>query len=62
MKNAAEYRLHLSILLKGARGIGKCTIATWVSQTLGIHLLDVGILSVLLTLYYCSLGSSGGLL
>jgi peroxin-6 len=41
MKNAAEYRLHLSMLLKGARGIGKCTAATWVARSLGMHLLDV---------------------
>jgi peroxin-6 len=45
MKNAAEYRLHLSLLLNGPRGVGKCTVATWVSQTLGIHLLDVSLFS-----------------
>jgi peroxin-6 len=41
LKNAAEYRLHLSLLLKGPRGVGKTSTATWVSQSLGVHLLDV---------------------
>lgn len=39
---AADYNLHLSVLFKGARGIGKRTVAYWVAQKLGIHLLEVG--------------------
>ena len=38
---AVNYNLNLSILLKGARGIGKFTTALWVSQRLGMHLLEV---------------------
>lgn len=38
---AADYDLHLSVLLKGARGIGKRTTALWVAQKLGVHVLEV---------------------
>ena len=40
-RRAVDYHLQLSILLKGARGIGKVTVAGWVAQRLGIHLLEV---------------------
>ena len=40
---AVDYNLNLSILVKGARGIGKFTTAFWVSQRLGMHLLEVQI-------------------
>jgi peroxin-6 len=38
---AANYNLHLSVLLKGARGVGKFAAASWVAQQLGFHLLEV---------------------
>jgi len=38
---AVEYGLQLSVLLKGARGIGKVTSATWVARDLGVHLFVV---------------------
>lgn len=40
-RHAVDYHLQLSILLKGARGVGKATVANWVAQRLGIHLLEV---------------------
>lgn len=43
MRHAVDYELHLSVLLKGVRGIGKFTVATWVAQRLGMHLLEVNI-------------------
>ena len=42
--NAVEYQLQLSILLKGPKGSGKFTTASWVAQHLGIHLFEVGFL------------------
>ena len=39
--NAVEYQLQLSILLKGPKGSGKFTTASWVTQHLGIHLFEV---------------------
>lgn len=36
-----DYDLYLSVLLKGPRGIGKFTVATWVARRLGMHLLEV---------------------
>lgn len=39
--NAVEYQLQLSILLKGPKGSGKFTTASWVAQHLGIHLFEV---------------------
>ncbi|EIN07593.1 AAA-domain-containing protein [Punctularia strigosozonata HHB-11173 SS5] len=41
IEHAAHLNLHLSILLKGARGIGKFTTVSWVAQTYGVHLLEV---------------------
>ncbi|RPD65775.1 AAA-domain-containing protein [Lentinus tigrinus ALCF2SS1-7] len=40
-RRAVDYHLQLSILLQGPRGVGKATIAGWVAQQLGIHLLEV---------------------
>ncbi|PFH47670.1 hypothetical protein AMATHDRAFT_67211, partial [Amanita thiersii Skay4041] len=39
--SAAQYDFHISVLLKGARGIGKFTTASWVAQRLGFHLIEV---------------------
>lgn len=36
---ASDLDLPVSILLKGARGIGKSTCVKWLAQTLGVHLL-----------------------
>lgn len=41
-QRALDYKLDFSVLLKGARGIGKFTTACWVAQRLGMHLLEVG--------------------
>ncbi len=38
---AVNYDLQLSFLLKGGRGIGKFTAASWVAQRLGLHLFEV---------------------
>ncbi|GLB35223.1 putative ATPase family associated with various cellular activities (AAA) [Lyophyllum shimeji] len=40
-QKAMDYKLNLSILLKGARGIGKFTTTCWVAQRLGMHLLEL---------------------
>ena len=39
--SASDLDLSLTVLLKGARGIGKQTTARWVAQQLGIHILEV---------------------
>ncbi|KAF8078217.1 AAA-domain-containing protein [Lyophyllum atratum] len=39
-QKAMDYKLNLSVLLKGARGSGKFTTAFWVAQQLGMHLLE----------------------
>lgn len=41
LPNAVQYDLRLSVLLKGARGIGKQTAARWAAQETGIHLIEV---------------------
>lgn len=41
VERAVDLNLHLSILLKGARGAGKFTVASWVARVLGMHLLEV---------------------
>ncbi|KAF8652744.1 hypothetical protein AX16_004241 [Volvariella volvacea WC 439] len=40
-RNAVEYNLNLSVVLKGARGTGKFTAAVWVAHKMGMHLLEV---------------------
>ncbi|KAG6861902.1 hypothetical protein C0995_010608 [Termitomyces sp. Mi166 len=39
-QQAMDYKLDLSVLLKGARGTGKFTVASWVAEQLGMHLLE----------------------
>ncbi|KAJ6611778.1 P-loop containing nucleoside triphosphate hydrolase protein [Mycena sp. CBHHK59/15] len=41
LRDAVDYNLHLSVLLKGARGTGKFTTASWVAQRIGMHLLEI---------------------
>lgn len=41
--NAVEYRLQVSILLKGARGTGKMSTVRDVARYLGMHLLEVSL-------------------
>ncbi|KAK0545463.1 peroxisomal assembly protein [Tilletia horrida] len=38
---AQDLGLHLSVLVKGARGSGKKTIVRWVAQRCGVHLLEL---------------------
>lgn len=42
-QQAVDYDLQLSFLLKGGRGIGKFTAASWVAQRLGLHLFEVSL-------------------
>ncbi|KAJ7849118.1 AAA-domain-containing protein [Mycena olivaceomarginata] len=41
LRDAVDYNLHLSVLLKGARGTGKFTTACWVAQQIGMHILEI---------------------
>jgi peroxin-6 len=41
MPDASQYDLHLTVLLKGARGCGKRTVARWIAQKTGVHLLEL---------------------
>ncbi|KAJ7734916.1 AAA-domain-containing protein [Mycena maculata] len=41
LPDAVDYDLHLSVLLKGARGTGKFTTACWVAQRMGMHMLEI---------------------
>ncbi|KAF7338543.1 Peroxisomal biogenesis factor 6 [Mycena venus] len=41
LRDAVDYNLHLSVLLKGARGTGKFTTACWVAQRIGMHVLEI---------------------
>ncbi|KAJ7231442.1 P-loop containing nucleoside triphosphate hydrolase protein [Mycena haematopus] len=41
LRDAVDYKLHLSVLLKGARGTGKFTTACWVGQRIGMHILEI---------------------
>ncbi len=40
-RRGIDYNLQLSILLKGARGVGKFTAVSLVSRHLGLHILEV---------------------
>lgn len=40
-QSAANYKLQLSVLLKGARGTGKFTCARWVARCLNMNMLEV---------------------
>lgn len=40
---AEDYKLSLTILLKGARGVGKRTIVRWAAQDVGLHVQEVGL-------------------
>ncbi|KAJ6547239.1 AAA-domain-containing protein [Mycena capillaripes] len=41
LRDAVDYNLQLSVLLKGARGTGKYTTACWVAQHIGMHILEI---------------------
>lgn len=41
LPSAADYALHISVLLKGARGTGKRTVVQWVAEQLGVHVYEV---------------------
>ncbi|KDN42210.1 AAA-domain-containing protein [Tilletiaria anomala UBC 951] len=41
LPRSAAFGLHLTVLLKGARGCGKRTVVRWVAQHLGVHLLEI---------------------
>nr|GAT57587.1 predicted protein [Mycena chlorophos] len=41
VRDAVDYNLDLSFLLKGVSGIGKYTVARWVASTLGLHLMEI---------------------
>ncbi|PWN50872.1 AAA-domain-containing protein [Violaceomyces palustris] len=41
MPSAKSFDLHLSILLKGARGCGKGTVARWVAQAAGVQIIEI---------------------
>lgn len=41
LSDAADYGLHLTVLVKGARGSGKKTVIRWVAQRAGIHLIEL---------------------
>lgn len=43
-QTAVDYDLQLSFLLKGGRGVGKFTVASWVAEHLGLHLFEVSFL------------------
>ena len=40
-QKAVDYRLNLTFLMKGGRGSGKFTVASWVAQRLGLHAFEV---------------------
>lgn len=41
LPHAADYGLHLSVLLKGSRGCGKRTVTRWIAQQTGVHLVEL---------------------
>ncbi|KAF8163058.1 P-loop containing nucleoside triphosphate hydrolase protein [Crassisporium funariophilum] len=46
-QRAVDYNLNLSFLLKGSRGIGKFSVASWVAQRLGLNLLEIDCYDIL---------------
>ncbi|KAF4578683.1 peroxisomal assembly protein [Pleurotus pulmonarius] len=44
---AVDYNLDLSVLLQGARGTGKSTVARWVAQRLGFNILEINCYNLL---------------
>ena len=40
-RNAVDFDLQISVVLKGARGTGKMTAITYVAGKLGLHVLEV---------------------
>lgn len=47
LPQASMYGLHLSVMVKGARGSGKKTAIRWASQQTGVHLIEVNCFDVL---------------
>ncbi|SJX66187.1 related to PEX6-peroxisomal assembly protein [Sporisorium reilianum f. sp. reilianum] len=45
--NASRFGLHLSVLLKGARGCGKKTVARWVAKAAGVQLVELDCFDVI---------------
>lgn len=45
--NASRFGLHLSVLLKGARGCGKRTVARWVAKAAGVQLVELDCFDVI---------------
>ncbi|KAF8491938.1 AAA-domain-containing protein [Gautieria morchelliformis] len=45
--SALDFNLQLSVLLKGSRGIGKFTAASWVARSLGIHMLEINCFDII---------------
>ncbi|GAC98613.1 hypothetical protein PHSY_006207 [Pseudozyma hubeiensis SY62] len=45
--NASRFGLHLSVLLKGARGCGKKTVTRWVAKAAGVQLVELDCFDVI---------------
>ncbi|EST05947.1 ATPase, AAA-type, core [Kalmanozyma brasiliensis GHG001] len=45
--NASRFGLHLSVLLEGARGCGKKTVARWVAKAAGVQLVELDCFDVI---------------
>lgn len=45
--NASRFNLHLSVLLKGARGCGKRTVTRWVAKSAGVQLVELDCFDVI---------------
>ena len=45
--NASRFGLHLSVLLKGARGCGKKTVVRWVAKAAGVQLVELDCFDVI---------------
>lgn len=41
LPDASTYGIHLTVLLKGARGSGKKTVVRWAAKKTGVHLIEV---------------------